>query len=641
MRQHKGFSILELVVVIAISSLLLTVTGLGFNALSNEAAKQQIADSQRTIGLIIAQLVSTGTTINTGYYTPADFQAAYGVALPGNPLNSSDPTQGQWYIQNESGTYTGTYNVYAAKDGSYIASTKYVVNNEFPYINNISKRVTVPTTTEYSSSAPIREKNLLYDGSFEKGGVGWDGIGITNKFTYNQSSVEEDTTGFFTSDWNVEPGAQIERVSTEKWEGNYSLRVTTNGAAAYQGVSILATGNLPRGNYTFTIHVKAPAGTPMRLVVHDGATPGNVYPIPCGIGWTANGDWQEKSLSFYSAYDTAVLQCQVTLNNSTVATVFYLDGNRLDYHGKAHAKLSADAYKGDKSLMVEAAAAAAGGGGIIEITNMFTYNQSSVEEDTTGFFTSDHNVEPGAQIERVSTEKWEGNYSLRVTTNGAAAYQGVSIRATGNLPRGNYTFTIHVKAPAGTPMRLVVRDGATPGNVYPIPCSDIWTANGDWQEKSLSFYSVYDTTLLQCQVTLNDSTVATVFYLDGNRLDYHGNNIGDEFDSFTLKQELSVSNLPLDRYYAVMHFKNVSADPAKTSVAFDFYYKTPTATVFSYTWNPTLSNYTWQENTFISNVVGSKTGTVGIAVTVKGTTATAAGYVLIDDLGLYLLPGGE
>jgi len=466
-RQRKGFSLLELVVVVAISSLLLTVTGLGFNALSNEAAKQQIADSQRTIGLIIAQLVSTGTTINTGYYTPASLQAAYGVALPGNPLNSSDPTQGQWYIEKEN--IAGTYNVYAAKDGSYIASTKYVVNNEFPYINNISKTVTVPTTTEYSSSAPIREKNLLYDGSFEKGGVGWDCIGITNKFTYNQSSVEEDTTGFSTSDWNVKAGAQIERVSTEKWEGNYSLRVTTNGERAYQGVSIRATGNLPKGNYTFTIHVKAPAGTRMRMVVHDGATPGNVYPEPEATFWTANGDWQEKSLSFYCAFDTVLLQCQVMLNNSTVATVFYLDGNMLDYQGNMYAKLSADAYKGDKCLMVEV----------------------------------------------------------------------------------------------------------------------------------------------------------------------------DGINSSTLKQELSVSNLPLDRYYAVMHFKNMSADPTKTSVAFDFYYKTPTATVFSYTWTPTLSNYTWQEKTFISNAVGSNTGTVGIAVTVKGTAATATGYVLIDDLGLYLLPGGE
>jgi len=252
MQQHKGFSILELVVVIAISSLLLTVTGLGFNALSSQVAKTQILDSERTIGLIIAQLVSTGKTITTGYYTPAAFQTAYGVALPGNPLNSSDPTQGQWYIENNA----GTYNVYAAKDGSYIASTKYVVNNEFPYINNISKTVTVPTTTEYSSSAPIREKNLLYDGSFEKGGLGWDCIGITNQFTYNQSSLEEDTTGFSTSDWNVKAGAQIEKLSTEKCEGSDSLRVTTNGERAYQGVSIRATGNLPRGNYTFTIHVK-------------------------------------------------------------------------------------------------------------------------------------------------------------------------------------------------------------------------------------------------------------------------------------------------------------------------------------------------------------------------------------------------
>ena len=308
MRQHKGFSILELVVVIAISSLLLTVTGLGFNALSSQAAKTQISDSERTIGLIIAQLVSTGTTINTGYYTPASFQAAYGVALPGNPLNSSDPMQGQWYIQNES----GTYNVYAAKDGSYIASTKYVVNNEFPYINEISKTVTAPTTTEYSSSAPIREKNLLYNGSFEKGNMGYVGTGAFG--------------------------------------------------------------------------------------------------------------------------------------------------------------LSADAYKGDKSLMIK--------------------------------------------------------------------------------------------------------------------------VNG--------------------------------------------------INSSTLKQELSVSNLPLDRYHAVMHFKNVSADPIKTHVTFNVSYTTPTATVFSYSWNPTLSCYAWQEMTFTSSAVGSTTGTLSMTITVSGDSSiTATGYVLIDDLGIFLLPGGE
>ena len=301
---RKGFSLLEMVVVIAISSILLTMVGLNFNALNEQAARVEITDSQKTIGSIIVQLVSNGATINTDYYTPASFQSAYGVPLPGNPLNSSDPLQGQWYIEN----ITGTYNVYAVKDDSVIASTKYVVNDDFPYIKNITKTVVAPSTAESSDINLVRDQNLLYNGSFEKGGVGWGGQG-------------------------------------------------------------------------------------------------NMY-----------------------------------------------------------AKLSADAYKGDKSLMVEV----------------------------------------------------------------------------------------------------------------------------------------------------------------------------DGINSSTLKQELSVSNLPLDRYYAVMHFKNMSADPTKTSVAFDFYYKTPTATVFSYTWTPTLSIYTWQGNTFTSTVVGSQTGTVGIAVTVKGTAT-----VLIDDLGLYLLPGGE
>lgn len=312
MRQRKGFSLLELVVVVAISSLLLTVTGLGFNALSSQAAKTQISDSERTIGLIIAQLVSTGKTITTGYYTPAAFQTAYGVALPGNPLNSSDPLQGQWYIQNVS----GTYNVYAAKNGSYIASTKYVVNNEFPYMNNISKTVTATAATEYGTADPIREKNLLFNGSFEKGGIGWE---------------------------NTVTGSNL-------------------------------------------------------------------------VG------------------------------------------------------LSPDAYHGNKSLVV-------------------------------------------------------------IATKGSAV---------------------------------------------------------------------------------------------------------------TIEQAVSISNLPLDRYHAVMHFKNVSADPIKAHVTFNVSYETPTATVFSYSWNPTLSNYAWQEMAFTSSAVGSTTGTVSMTITVSGDSSiTATGYVLIDDLGIFLLPGGE
>ena len=304
---RKGFSLLEMVVVIAISSILLTMVGLNFNALNEQATRVEIADSQKTIGSIIAQLVSNGYAITTGYYTPSSFQSAYGVPLPGNPLNSSDPMQGQWYIEN----IAGTYNVYAAKNNSFIANTKYIVNDDFPYIKNITKTVVAPSTAESSGVNLVRDQNLLYNSSFEKGGVGWGGT--------------------------------------------------------------------------------------------------------------------------------------------------------------LYAKLSADAYKGDKSLMIK--------------------------------------------------------------------------------------------------------------------------VNG--------------------------------------------------INSSTLKQEFSVSNLPLDRYHAVMHFKNVSADPTKTNVTFSFYYKTSTATVFSYTWNPTLSNYTWQEKTFVSNAVGSRTGAVGIAVTIQGTTTTATGYVLIDDLGIYLLPGGE
>jgi len=309
---RKGFSLLEMVVVIAISSILLTMVGLNFNALNEQATRVEIADSQKTIGSIIAQLVSNGYTITTGYYTPSSFQSAYGVPLPGNPLNSSDPLQGRWYIEN----IAGTYNVYAMKDDSVIASTKYVVNDDFPYIKNITKTVVAPSTAESSDINLVRDQNLLYDGSFEKSGIGWE---------------------------NTVTGSNL-------------------------------------------------------------------------VG------------------------------------------------------LSPDAYHGNKSLMV-------------------------------------------------------------IATKGSAV---------------------------------------------------------------------------------------------------------------AIEQAVSISNLPLDRYHAVMHFKNVSADPIKTHVTFNVSYTTPTATVFSYSWNPTLSYYAWQEMTFTSSAVGSTTGTLSMTITVSGDSSiTATGYVLIDDLGIFLLPGGE
>lgn len=280
--------------------------------------------------------------------------------------------------------------------------------------------------------------------------------------------------------------------------------------------------------------------------------------------------------------------------------------------------------------------------------NLFTYNQETVETDTSGF-----SAVLGAALSRTSAERYEGNYSLRVSTTGASAYQGVNIKATGTILPGSYTFSVRLKAPAGTPMRLLTSNGTNSNEVS-------FNASGSWEQKSLTFVVTSTSSFLDCQVTLNNSLTPVVFYLDGNELyptlsagsgvvispiAYQGerslavNVKGTQ--TVKIKQELLVTDVPQNRYFAVFHFKNSTANPSATQVVFNFYYKTATSDVFSYTWTPSLSDYNWQEYMITSSSVNATGGTIGVSVTVRGTNASAEGQVLIDDLRVYLLPGGE
>lgn len=160
-------------------------------------------------------------------------------------------------------------------------------------------------------------------------------VAVRNLLTANQSSVETNTSGFSTYGFNTFAGAVLARDTSEKGQGEASLKVTTNGLSAWQGVNINYQGDPLAGDLTFSFYVKAPKGTPLRAVIYDNTNAG--YPSGYTLEFTASGRWERKSVTFEPKARTKDLSLQVTLNNYTTATVFYLDGVQLEKGDKATA----------------------------------------------------------------------------------------------------------------------------------------------------------------------------------------------------------------------------------------------------------------------------------------------------------------
>ena len=168
-------------------------------------------------------------------------------------------------------------------------------------------------------------RNVEFDQSVE----------VRNLLTANQSSVETDTSGFSTYGFNTFAGAVLTRDTAEKGQGVASLKVTTNGLSAWQGVNVTYQGNAIAGDLTFSFYVKAPQGTPLRAVIYDNTNAS--YPAGHTLEFTATGKWERKSVTFEPTARTKDLSLQVTLNNFTTATAFHLDGLQLEKGDKATA----------------------------------------------------------------------------------------------------------------------------------------------------------------------------------------------------------------------------------------------------------------------------------------------------------------
>lgn len=215
-------------------------------------------------------------------------------------------------------------------------------NQEWEFISSASQDLTVPAKNQpiqlavpsaYWYPPSAGDYQLVKVQLKVENGV-WQDISYVqslskrNYLTTNQSSVEMNTVGFSPYGHDTYAGAILSRTTSEKWQGEASLQVTTNGYNPWQGVHLPHQGAISKGDLTFSFYIKAPVGTSLRVKVYDPVN--NTYPSGGHLEFTASGSWQRKSVSFNVGQNTTQLALQVTLNNNTAVTAFYLDGLQLE-----------------------------------------------------------------------------------------------------------------------------------------------------------------------------------------------------------------------------------------------------------------------------------------------------------------------
>lgn len=217
-------------------------------------------------------------------------------------------------------------------------------DKEWDFTSDSSKSVNIPSKNEdsptilqipsqYWTPSQAGVYNLV-KAQLKIGDGDWQDIAVDeliaqkNLLTTNQSNIEYSTNGFLAYGHNIYAGATLERVSSLKWQGKTSLKITTNGNNPWQGVNVQHKQSLLAETSTFSFYLKAPQGTPLCVKIFDKEN--NNYPRNHSLNFTASGDWERKSLTFKPSQDTKELNLQIGLNDSTDKTRFYIDGLQLE-----------------------------------------------------------------------------------------------------------------------------------------------------------------------------------------------------------------------------------------------------------------------------------------------------------------------
>lgn len=106
-------------------------------------------------------------------------------------------------------------------------------------------------------------------------------------------------------------------------------------------------------------------------------------------------------------------------------------------------------------------------------TNLFTYNQSTAETNTTGF------TAVATTLSQDTTQAWQGTHAIKVVSSGVGSYQGVQvfIPASQFAPSTTYSFSCYLYVSSGTPsLRFYIQtDTGSFGGVGTIsPTSGSW-----------------------------------------------------------------------------------------------------------------------------------------------------------------------
>ena len=214
--------------------------------------------------------------------------------------------------------------------------------------NNSSNPVALAAPTQ-DWTPPAAGEYILVKAQLRLGEGTWQNVSyeqqeeIQNLLTANQSNAENNTSGFASYGVNTFAGATLTRDSAEKWQGSYSLKVTTNGYSAWQGVNVNYQGAALSGDLTFSFYIKAPQGTPLRVKIYDNTN--SNYPSGNALEFTASGNWERKSVTFTPSAGSGNLALQITLNNYDTATAYYIDGLQLEKGDEATAWVPGGTYR--------------------------------------------------------------------------------------------------------------------------------------------------------------------------------------------------------------------------------------------------------------------------------------------------------
>ena len=294
----KGFTLLEVIVVIAVLALIFYVSMIALAPVQKGALINQTLSSEKTIGRVIMQLRTEGITVDDGKYSPSSFYNKYHATIPSDPLSYPSDTS-YWQISGYnvypidfSGTELSTYE---ANGQTYTVC--YDLSKDYPFFSDLSSSYYEPvsgTKEEYSMVG----QDLVKNGDFSSGLLYWQ---------YS----------------NGEPILSV--VSTpQNGNANYCIRMdgdTTKNFAVYQDIQLSGkAGDAFRVSY----HAK-----PMYI------TQANCYECQVYIHYTDNGfeikdlypnknnpQWQSGTVTVKTSKDYDYIRISLLLYEANGYTLF-------------------------------------------------------------------------------------------------------------------------------------------------------------------------------------------------------------------------------------------------------------------------------------------------------------------------------